>query len=124
MHARDVGSASAVRPVVSLVLAMLLATAGAGTPAFGDDAPPPPPAPPLERLFAPLKDRAKDWPAFFRDSDVKAHFRTYYFNRERPDDTNNEAWAFGGWLAVRSGWLLDTFALGGTLYGSAPLYAP
>ena len=27
-------------------------------------------------------------------------------------------------MAYRSGWLLDTFAMGATLYGSAPLYAP
>jgi hypothetical protein len=63
-------------------------------------------------------------PPFLRDTDIRAHFRLYYFNREKPDDTNNEALAFGGWLSYRSGWLLDTFAIGATLYGSAPLHAP
>jgi hypothetical protein len=32
--------------------------------------------------------------------------------------------AFGGWLGYRSGWLFDTFGIGATFYGSAPLYAP
>jgi len=50
--------------------------------------------------------------------------RTFYFNRHQPDGTDNEALAAGGWLGYRSGWLLDTFAIGATLYGSAPLYAP
>ena len=66
----------------------------------------------------------KDLPAFLRDTELKIHFRSYYFNRENPDGTENEAWAFGGWLAYRSGWLLDTLAIGATFYGSAPLYAP
>jgi hypothetical protein len=51
-------------------------------------------------------------------------FRSYYFNRTKPDDTENEAWAFGGWITYQSGWLLDTFAMGASFGGSAPLYAP
>jgi outer membrane porin, OprD family len=95
-----------------------------GGPAAAEDDPPPPPGPPLERLFAPLKEAIKDLPPFLRDTDLKIHFRSYYFNRENPDGTQNEAWAFGGWLAYRSGWLLDIFGIGATFYGSAPLYAP
>src|SRR5206468_4459036 len=38
--------------------------------------------------------------------------------------TESEAWAGGGWLSYQSGWLLDAFAIGATMYGSAPLYAP
>ena len=66
----------------------------------------------------------KDLPAFLRDTDLTLYLRTYYFDRENPDGTENEAWAFGGWFSYRSGWLLDTFAIGATVYGSAPLYAP
>jgi hypothetical protein len=110
--------------LAALALAVLIGAAGRWAPASAEDAPPPPPAPPLERLFAPVKERMKDLPPFLRDADLKAHFRLYYFNREKPDDTENEALAFGGWLALRSGWLLDTFAVGGTFYGSAPLHAP
>ena len=86
--------------------------------------PPPPPAPPLERLFAPLKEEMKSLPSFFSDADVITHFRLYYFDRNNTDDTKNEALAFGGWLTVRSGWLADTLAIGATMYGSAPLYDP
>ena len=52
------------------------------------------------------------------------HLRSYYFNRTNPNDSINEAWAFGGWITYQSGWLFDTFAMGASLYGSAPLYAP
>ena len=104
-----------------LALGVLLASA----PAWADDAPPPPPPPtPLEALFIPLRDKVRTLPPFLGDTDLKVQFRSYYFNRENPNDTNNEAWAFGGWIAYKSGWLFDTFAMGATLYGSAPLYAP
>jgi outer membrane porin, OprD family len=108
-------------PLLLALLAGAMAWAGL---AAAEDAPPPPPAPPLERLFAPLKEEMKGLPPFLRDTDLKIHFRSYYFNRENPNGTENEAWAFGGWLGYRSGWLLDTFGIGATFYGSAPLYAP
>jgi hypothetical protein len=117
-------SDSGARALAALVLAVLIGAAGAWAPLSADDAPPPPPAPPLERLFAPLKEQMKDLPPVLRDTDLKVHFRTFYFNRTKPDDTVNEALAFGGWVSLRSGWLLDTFAAGATFYGSAPLYAP
>ncbi len=115
---------STARRLAALVFAVLVGVVGGGTRASAEDAPPPPAASPLERLFAPLRDRMQDLPPFLRDTDLKAHFRTYYFNRTKPDDTENEALAFGGWLGLRSGWLLDTLSIGATLYGSAPLYAP
>src|SRR5256885_13662889 len=90
----------------------------------GGDAPPPPLAPFFERLFPQLKETRETLPPFLRDADFTLHLRTYYFNRTKPDDSVNEALAFGGWIGVKSGWLLDTFAMGATLYGSAPLYAP
>jgi len=93
-------------------------------PATAEDAPGPPPGPPLERLFAPLREQIKGLPAFLGDTDLKVHFRSYYYNRTTPDDTQNEAEAFGGWITYQSGWLLDTFAMGASFYGSAPLYAP
>jgi len=89
-----------------------------------EDAPPPPLTPFLERMIPGLKEERETLPPFFRDADFTLHLRTYYFNRTKPDDSVNEALAFGGWVGVKSGWLLDTFAMGATLYGSAPLYAP
>jgi hypothetical protein len=106
---------------------MLIACAMSPGRAWAEDAPPPPPyIPPTELLFAPLKEEVHEsnLPAFFRDTDLHLHMRSYYFNRTKPDDSVNEAWAFGGWLSYTSGWLLDTFQMGASLYGSAPLYAP
>jgi len=94
------------------------------SPAAAEDAPPPPPAPPIERLFAPAKEAMKELPPFFRDTDLKLHLRSYYFILENPEGTENESWAFGGWLSYKSGWLFDVFGIGATFYGSAPLYAP
>ena len=93
--------------------------------ASADDAPPPPPIPsPLEALFQPAKQALAPLPPFLSDTDVHLHFRSYYLNLTQPSGTVSEAEAFGGWLGYRSGWLLDTFAMGATFYGSAPLYAP
>jgi len=93
-------------------------------PASAEDAPPPPLAPFLERMIPGLNEERQTLPPFFRDADLTLHLRTYYFNRTNPNDTVNEALAFGGWIGVKSGWLFDTFSMGATLYGSAPLYAP
>jgi len=110
---------------IAPALALLLA-AGSWAPAAAEDAPPAPSLPPTERLFASLKEelKASSLPPFIRDTDLKVHFRSYYFNRTKPDDSVNEAWAFGGWITYQSGWLFDTFAMGASLYGSAPLFAP
>jgi hypothetical protein len=40
------------------------------------------------------------------------------------DTTASEAWALGGWLDYKSGWLADVFRLGATGYTSQPLHAP
>jgi hypothetical protein len=109
---------------MALVFALLIGVAGWPVAASAEDAPPPPLAPTLERLFPQLKETRETLPPFLRDADFTLHLRTYYFNRTKPDDSVNEALAFGGWIGLKSGWLLDTFAMGATLYGSAPLYAP
>jgi hypothetical protein len=62
--------------------------------------------------------------AFLRDTTLTLHLRTFYFDGTQTRGTENEAWAGGGWLGYRSGWLLDMLAIGATLYGSAPFYAP
>ena len=113
-------AALALRLSLSLVI---LAPTGL---AWAEDAPPPPPLPPLERLFEPLKQDLKQssLPTFLKDTDIKVHFRTYYMNKNKPDDSKNEALATGGWISYQSGLLLDTFQMGATLYGSAKLYGP
>src|SRR5215510_6088887 len=109
----------------ALVLMWLGGCFGSLPIASADDAPPPPPIPsPLEALFQPAKQALAPLPPFLSDTDVHLHFRSYYLNLTQPSGTVSEAEAFGGWLGYRSGWLLDTFAMGATFYGSAPLYAP
>jgi hypothetical protein len=75
-------------------------------------------------LLPRLKEQLKDTQPFFRDTKLDLNFRTYYASSENYDDTRNEAWALGGSLAYRSGWLLDRLKLGAALYTSQPLYAP
>jgi len=83
------------------------------------------PAVPLLRQAIPrLAEGMEKLPSFLRDTAIKLHLRSFYFNRLNSDDTHNEAWAFGGSLAYRSGWLWDTLALGAVGYTSQPLYAP
>jgi hypothetical protein len=90
-----------------------------------DVAPPPPPAMGLlEANFPAVRDSMSKLPPFFRDTDLNVRFRTFYFNRQKDDDTASEAWAMGGWIQYASGWLLDTFSMGTTYFLSAPLYAP
>ena len=108
----------------ALVLALLVGVVGWSALASADDAPPPPPGAPLERLFAPLKEELATLPPFLRDTNLTTNFRIYYFNQTKPDDTQFEALAAGGSISYQSGWLLDTFAMGASFYGSAPLYAP
>jgi hypothetical protein len=90
-----------------------------------DQAPAPErPAPLLRRYIPGLQESMEKLPAFIRDTDLNLHFRTFYFDRINPDESVNEAWAAGGWLEYRSGWLWDTFAVGAVGYTSQPLYAP
>jgi hypothetical protein len=80
---------------------------------------------PLLRSTIPgLAESMEQLPPFLRDTQVKLHLRSFYFNRLNSDDTRNEAWASGGWLSYKSGWLWETFALGAVGYTSQPLYAP
>jgi hypothetical protein len=79
------------------------------------------PAPLLRGYIPGLQEGMEKLPAFIRDTDLNLHFRTFYFDRINPDDSVNEAWAIGGWLEYRSGWLWDTFAMGAVGYTSQPL---
>ncbi len=62
--------------------------------------------------------------AFGRDSEVDLHFRTYYFDRLNPGDVTNAAWAAGGWIGYRTGWIADVFRLGVVGYTSQRLWGP
>jgi hypothetical protein len=80
--------------------------------------------PTIPRFFPWLKEQLKDTPAFFRDTKLNLNVRSYYFYRDKYDDSKSEAWALGGALAYQSGWFLDRFSVGSTLYTSQELYGP
>ena len=81
-------------------------------------------APPLEKPIPEIDAGKAPQAPFLRDTALTLHLRTFYFDETQIGGTENEAWAGGGWLDYRSGWLLDKFAVGATVYGSAPIYAP
>jgi hypothetical protein len=83
----------------------------------------------LERIERPgffpwLKEQLKDTPAFFRDTKLDLNLRSFYFRRDKYDDSVSSAWAMGGALAYKSGWLLDRIQVGTTFYWSERLYGP
>ena len=83
----------------------------------------------LERIERPgffpwLKEQLKDTPPFFRDTKLDLNLRSFYFNRDKFDDSVSAAWALGGALAYKSGWLLDRLQVGTTFYWSENLYGP
>ncbi len=80
--------------------------------------------PPLPVLFPRAKEQLKDTPAFFRDTKLNVNVRTYYFYRDKYDDSQSEAWTLGGAVSYQSGWFLDRFSLGSVLYTSQRLYGP
>jgi hypothetical protein len=80
------------------------------------------------RLETPLSARVrrsmKDLPAFFRDTELNVDFRNYYFRRRTTDNVDSEAWAIGGGVLYRSGWLLERIQIGASMFTSQKLYAP
>ena len=131
-----VTSAWCAAVVCGMVLLAWAAGVGAQAPSAQQEAPEPPeslltPSPPtppgdmlLRRMIPGFDEWLKAQTPFIRDSSLKLHLRSFYFDRLNSNDTRNEAWAFGGWLDYKSGWLLDTFAVGAVGYTSQPLYAP
>lgn len=74
--------------------------------------------------FSWLSEKLEDLPPFFADTQLEARFRTYYFRKDRLSPSLDEAWAIGGSLYYRSGWLADMFAVEVEGFTSQPLYAP
>jgi hypothetical protein len=74
-----------------------------------------------ESILPGLKRRLRDLPPFVRDTRIRVNPRNYYFDLQREDDSRSEAFAYGGGLTYRSGWLKETAALGAALYTSQRL---
>jgi len=64
------------------------------------------------------------FPPFLADIQLEARFRTYYLREDRTIDVQSEAWAMGGSVYYRSGWLADVFAIEAESFTSQPIYAP
>jgi outer membrane OprD family porin len=89
---------------------------------------------PIERSFAEklrrpgffpwLKDQLKDLPPFFRDSTLDFNLRNFSFDRQKFGPARTEAWAMGGALGYKSGWLFDRIQIGTTFYWSGRLWGP
>jgi hypothetical protein len=79
---------------------------------------------PRPGLFPWFKDQLKDTPPFFRDTQLDLNLRSFYFRRDKFDESVSSAWAMGGALAYKSGWLLDRLQIGATFYWSENLYGP
>jgi hypothetical protein len=77
-----------------------------------------------ERITDEIRKVLQDMPPFVRDTALTFKPRTYYFYQEQPDGTLKEAWALGGSLEYRSGWLAERVRIGAEVYTSQPLYAP
>jgi hypothetical protein len=66
-----------------------------------------------------------DWiGAFIDDAAVTAHFRTFWFDRDKPSGASSEAWAAGGWIGYESGWFGGWLRVGAVGYTSQPVWAP
>jgi hypothetical protein len=82
---------------------------------------------PMDRAFereAPRKVPEKPTRPFFSEQKLDLNLRTFYMYKDKYDNSLSEAWAVGGALKYKSGYLLDHFALGAAVYTSQPLYAP
>ncbi len=62
-------------------------------------------------LFPRIRQQLQKLPKFFADTQLGARFRTYYLRQDPAGDDLREAWAIGGSIHYRSGWLKDAFAL-------------
>jgi len=114
---------------VSLVRGQEVISQEEPTPASVDDIKTPIERSFVERIRRPgffpwLKDQLKETPPFFRDTELDLNLRSYYFRRDKFDESVSSAWAMGGALAYKSGWLLDRLMVGTTFYWSENLYGP
>ena len=75
------------------------------------------------RLEAMRHERMQKAPAFFRDTDLRANSRTYWFDGDSFGLDEPRALTTGGSLSYQSGYIADFFQLRGVLYTSQPLYA-
>jgi hypothetical protein len=71
-----------------------------------------------------LREQIEELPPFLSDSQIQVNFRNYYLRKDRASGTGNEAWAMGGSIAYRSGWLADFLQVELEGFTSQPIVAP
>lgn len=59
-----------------------------------------------------------------QDTEFRFNFRSAYYNREKFDGSETEAFTIGGWVGLKTGYFLDHISFGATGYTSQPLSAP
>ncbi len=74
------------------------------------------------RLAAQRQSRQSQAP-FFRDTDLRANSRTYWFDEDAFGNVTPKALTTGGYLTYQSGFAADFLQLRSVLYTSQPLYA-
>jgi hypothetical protein len=74
------------------------------------------------RLEATRRERMPNAPAFFRDANLRANSRTYWFDEHDFGFDEPKALTTGGSLSYESGYIADVFQLRSVLYTSQPLY--
>ena len=76
-----------------------------------------------EPIFPRIRKELEKLPPFFSDTQLQARYRTYYLREEQPTDELSAAWAMGGSISYRSGWLADAFAVEVEGFTSQPIVA-
>ncbi len=61
---------------------------------------------------------------FLQSSQLTLHFRNYYLNRARPENTDPRAWTQGNSIEYKVGRVGGIFGLAVEYFGSFPLYSP
>jgi hypothetical protein len=82
------------------------------------------PRPLVEQSWPETREARAGLPPFLRDTALTVRLRTNYVEAQTITRMQREGLVSGGWLAYRSGWLLNGLQIGATVYGAAPLYAP
>ena len=75
-------------------------------------------------LFPWIRGQKKTLPRFLADTQLYLRYRTYYLRQDRTSGRLSEAWAMGGSIYYRSGWLKEIFAVELEGFTSQPIVAP
>jgi hypothetical protein len=75
-------------------------------------------------LFPWIRGQMQTLPPFLADTKLYLRYRSYYLRQDRTSGQLSEAWAMGGSIYYRSGWLKDLFAVELEGFTSQPIVAP